>query len=209
MPQGDENMLIIDTHTHAGNNWFEPIEVLEFQMDRNGVDKALLVQHGGVFDSGYLFEEAGKRGDRFKVVVLVDPESVDPLGDLSREAERGAAGVRFAPDAEFVNAGPYDMWKKAGELGLVVSCQGDPVRFASDDFARVMDACLDTEVVIEHLAGIAAAKSDWEADYERTLGLANRGNTTIKVPGLGEVCQRPARLLPELEWGRMRSVSSG
>ena len=42
----------------------------------------------------------------------------DPLGDLSREAERGAAGVRFAPDGEFVNAGPFDMWRKAGELGL-------------------------------------------------------------------------------------------
>ena len=48
-------MLIIDTHCHAGKNWFEPIEVLEFQMDRNGVDKALLVQHGGTFDNGYLF----------------------------------------------------------------------------------------------------------------------------------------------------------
>ena len=48
-------MLIIDTHTHAGNNWFEPIEVLEFQMDRNGVDGAVLVQHGGTFDNTYLF----------------------------------------------------------------------------------------------------------------------------------------------------------
>ena len=193
-------MLIIDTHTHAGRNWFEPIEVLEFQMDRNGVDRAVLIQHGGTFDNGYLFEEAAKREDRFKVVVLVDPESDDPLSDLSREAERGAAGVRFAPDCEFVNAGPLDMWRKAGELGLVVSCQGDPARFASDDFSRVMDECPDTQVVIEHLAGIAAAKSDWEADYETSLGLAERGNTTIKVPGLGEVCSRPSRLRPELKW---------
>ena len=168
-------MLIIDTHTHAGNNWFEPIEVLEFQMDRNGVDRAVLIQHGGTFDNGYLFEEAGKRGDRFKVVVLVDPGSDDPLGDLSKEAERGAAGVRFAPDEEFVNAGPFDMWRRAGELGLVVSCQGDPARFASDAFARVMDACPDTQVVIEHLAGIAAAKSDWEADYEKGFGACGTG----------------------------------
>ena len=193
-------MLIIDTHTHAGNNWFEPIEVLEFQMDRNGVDKALLVQHGGTFDNGYLFEEAAKRANRFKVAVLVDPESTDPLGDLERLAEQGAAGIRIAPDGAFANAGPYDMWKKTGELRLVVTCQGDPARFASDEFARVMDACPDTQVVIEHLAGIAAADSPWEEDYERALGLAERDNTTIKVPGLGEVCNRPARLQPELEW---------
>ena len=31
------------------------------------------------------------------------------------------------------------------------------------------------QVVIEHLAGIAAAKSEWEADYERALGLAELG----------------------------------
>ena len=66
-------MLIIDTHTHAGNNWFEPIDVLEFQMDRNCVDNAVLVQHGGTFDNDYLFDEAAKRNGRFKVAVLVDP----------------------------------------------------------------------------------------------------------------------------------------
>ena len=193
-------MLIIDTHTHAGNNWFGPIEVLEFQMDRNGVDKALLVQHGGTFDNGYLLEAAAKREDRFKVAVLVDPESRDPLGDLVKLAEHGAAGIRLAPDAVFVNAGPYDMWKRTGELGLVVTCQGDPARFAADAFAKVMDACPDTQVVIEHLAGIAAAHEPWEANYESALGLAERGNTTIKVPGLGEVAKRPSRLLPDLKF---------
>ena len=192
-------MLIIDTHCHAGENWFEPIEVLEFQMDRNGVDKALLVQHGGTFDNGYLFDEAAKRGDRFKVAVLVDPESEDPLGDLERLAEQGAAGIRIAPDGEFVNAGPYDMWKRTGELGLVVTCQGDPARFAADAFARVLDACPDTHVVIEHLAGIALAEPPWEG-YEGALKHAERDNTSIKVPGLGEICQRPLRLLPELEF---------
>lgn len=193
-------MLIIDTHTHAGKNWFEPIEVLEFQMDRNGVDKAVLIQHGGTFDNGYLFEEAAKRGDKFKVVVLVDPEADDPLGDLERLAKQGAAGIRLAPDAAFVNAGPFDVWKRAGELGLVVSCQGDPSRFASHDFSRVMDTCPDTSVVIEHLAGIAAAKEPWEDDYAKALRLAERRNTTIKVPGLGEVCQRPARLTPDFRF---------
>ena len=192
-------MLIIDTHCHAGENWFEPIEVLEFQMDRNGVDKALLVQHGGTFDNGYLFEEAAKRGDRFKVAVLVDPESDDPLGDLERLAEQGAAGIRIAPDGEFVNAGPYDMWKRTGELGLVVTCQGDPARFAADAFARVLDASPDTHVVIEHLAGIALAEPRWEG-YEGALKHAERDNTSIKVPGLGEICKRPPRLLPALEF---------
>ncbi len=192
-------MLIIDTHCHAGNNWFEPIEVLEFQMDRNDVDKAVLIQHGGTYDNGYLFDEAAKRGNRFKVAVLVDPESDDPLGELERLAGRGAAGVRIAPDGEFVNAEPHDIWKRAGELSLVVTSLGDAARFASDAFANVLDACPDTQVVIEHLAGVGIAEPPWD-DYEKALRHSERENTTIKVPGLGEICKRPPRLLPELQF---------
>ncbi len=192
-------MLIIDTHCHAGNNWFEPIEVLEFQMDRNGVDQAVLIQHGGTYDNGYLLDEASKRGNRFKVAVLVDPESADPLGDLTRLAEQGAAGVRIAPDGEFVNADKLDMWRRAGELGLVVTSLGDATRFASDDFARILDACPDTHVVLEHLAGVGIA--DWPyAEYTAALSHAERDNTSIKVPGLGEICKRPPRLLPALQF---------
>ena len=54
-------MLIIDTHTHAGKNWLEPIEILEFQMDRCGVSGAVLVQHGGTYDNEYLFASAARR----------------------------------------------------------------------------------------------------------------------------------------------------
>jgi len=93
--------MIIDTHCHAGQNWFLPIESLEFEMDQAGVDHAVMIQHGGTYDNNYLFDEAGKRGNRFKVVVLVDPEDSDPLGTLEKLAEQGAAGVRIAPDGEF------------------------------------------------------------------------------------------------------------
>ena len=59
-------MQIIDTHCHAGRNWFEPIETLLFQMDSNGVDGAVLIQHGGTYDNDYLFEcaEAIRAGSR-------------------------------------------------------------------------------------------------------------------------------------------------
>ena len=192
-------MLIIDTHCHAGNNWFEPIETLEFEMDRNGVDNAALIQHGGTYDNTYLLQEAAKRPGRFKVAVLVDPESRDPLGDLAQLAEQGAAGIRIAPSGQFANAGPYDIWRRAGELGLVVSSIGNAAQFAADDFARVLDACPDTHVILEHLAGVGIAEPPY-ADYAKALRQGERDNTSIKVPGLGEICARPSRLLPELEF---------
>ena len=192
-------MLIVDTHCHAGRNWFEPIESLEFHMDQNGVDHAVLIQHGGTYDNGYLFDEAAKRGERFKVAVLIDPESDDPLGDLAKCAEQGAAGVRLAPDGQFAKVSATRMWQRAGELGLVVTSLGKDAQFASDDFARLLDSCPDTHVVIEHLAGVGIQDPPY-TDYVKALQHGERDNTSIKVPGLGEICPRPPRLQPDFRF---------
>ena len=91
------------------------------------------------------------------------------------------------------------MWRRAGELGLVVSSIGDAPQFAADDFSCVLDACPDTHVILEHLAGVGIAEPPY-ADYVEALRQGERDNTSIKVPGLGEICARPPRLLPELEF---------
>jgi L-fuconolactonase len=187
--------MIIDTHCHAGRNWFEPIEVLEFQMNRSGVDAAVLIQHGGTYDNDYLFTEAAKRPGKFKVVVLIDPESADPLGDLTRMSEQGAAGVRIYPGQKFKTPHMHDLWKKAGELGLVVSSLGTVEQFASDEFKDMLDACPDTHIVLEHLAGARISEPPFTT-FKSALECAGRSNTTIKVPGLGEITRRPPRLLP-------------
>jgi L-fuconolactonase len=192
-------MLIIDTHCHAGKNWFEPIETLEFQMDRCGVSGAVLIQHGGTYDNDYLFAAAANRPGRFKVVVLVDPASADPLGDLTRFAEAGASGVRLSPHQDYRTPHRHDIWKKAGELGLVVSSLGKPAEFAADDFKRLSDTCGDTRIVIEHLASVGIADPPYR-EFEAALESARCGNIAIKVPGLAEICPRPPRLAPEFRF---------
>lgn len=188
-------LMIVDTHCHAGRNWFEPIEVLEFQMNRCGVDAAVLIQHGGTYDNDYLFAEAAKRPGKFKVVVLIDPDSADPLGDLEKLAEQGAAGVRIYPGQQFRTPHAHDIWKKAGELGLVVSSLGTVEQFASPDFKEMLDECPGTHVVLEHLAGARISEPPFTT-FKSALECAGRSNTTIKVPGLGEITRRPPRLLP-------------
>ena len=189
-------MMITDTHCHAGHNWFEPIETLEAVMDRNGVDGAVLIQHGGTYDNDYLFKAASTRSGRFKVVVLVDPDDADPLGALTRLCEQGAAGVRLFPKGTFAHVDKLEMWRRAGELGMVVSAMGSCADFAGDDFTRIVDACPDTEIAIEHLAGVKPEDEPF-TEFEKALKLAQRPNTSIKVPGLGEIARRPARLLPQ------------
>ena len=85
-------MTIVDTHCHAGKSWFEPIESLIFQMDANGVDKAALIQHRGVFDNSYLLESARRHPGRFAVVAMVDSSHPDASEALERLAAGGAVG---------------------------------------------------------------------------------------------------------------------
>ena len=161
--------MIIDTHCHAGRNWFLPIESLEFEMNQAGVDAAVLIQHGGTYDNSYLFKEASKRHGRFKVVVMIDPNDSDPLGTLEKLCEQGAAGVRIAPDGTF-NHVPrvIDIWRKAGELGLVVSSLGDDGKFSSVSFKNIIDACPETQIVLEHLAGVGITEPPYSA-YKSAL----------------------------------------
>ena len=192
--------MIIDTHCHAGRNWFQPIETLEFEMDQAGVDAAVLIQHGGTYDNDYLFDEAARRAGRYKVVVMIDPANLDPLGKLERLAGQGAAGVRLAPDAQFTALPDVtDIWRKAGELGLVVSSLGDDRRFSASGFKKIIDDCPDTQIVIEHLAGVGITDPPY-TDFESALECAQRPNTTIKVPGLGEITVRPPVLQPDFRF---------
>jgi L-fuconolactonase len=193
-------MLIIDTHCHAGNNWFEPVETLLHEMNLNDVAQAVLIQHGGTYDPTYLFECAERFKGRFKVVVLLDPEDSDQPGTLEKLAEEGASGVRLYPDDRVNGPDPLAVWKKAGELGLVVSSLGDVTRFASPEFADLVDECVNTTIVIEHLAGARKSFVPPYDEYQRALKLAESPQTYIKVPGLGEFTGRPPRLAPEFNF---------
>jgi L-fuconolactonase len=187
-------MLIIDTHCHAGLNWFEPIETLLANMNMNGVTGAVLVQHAGTFDNTYLFECANRFPGRFKVAIQVDPEDPKPEATLEKLKRQGAAGIRLYPASKFRTAGPHDMWKRAGELGLVVTTGGSASAGEfGKDFKKILDSCPGTRVNIEHLAGAGFEPAPYPA-YKDALESAKWPNTSLKVPGLGEIVRRPPRL---------------
>ena len=189
-------MLIIDCHVHVGLNWFSPVETVLTEMDMNGVQHALLIQHNGFYDHTYLFECKKRFPGRFEVVVDVDPESPRPEAQLDEYKRMGAVGVRYRPHSRFKTKGPYDMWKRAGELGLVVSgsTPGGPENLGPD-YKKILDACPDTHVQIEHLAGLLHSKPEPPfTDFKAALDCARWPNTSIKLPGVGEILPRPTLL---------------
>ena len=68
-------MPIVDSHTHASTNWFEPVEMLLQQMDACGVEQAVLVQDNVQTDNSYQFACVRSSGS---VIVVTLPASSVP-----------------------------------------------------------------------------------------------------------------------------------
>ncbi len=185
-------MVVVDTHCHASLDWYEPIETLLYEMDRNDVDHAVLVQINGQFDNEYQFECVRRSQGRFANVVLVDADRPDATQQLEQLARRGASGVRLRPITRSPGDDPLAIWRTADRLGLVVSCGGDSAGFASDEFASTIQALPGLRIVIEHLGSVSRRDTDAEqlARRRAVFGLARFSNTFIKVTGLGEFSER-------------------
>jgi L-fuconolactonase len=185
-------MPIVDSHTHTANSWYEPIETLLFEMDRNGVDQAVLIQMRGQTDHSYQAECVRRYPGRLSSVGIVDVRQPDAEQALERLAGEGASGVRFHLPIRSPGDDPHAIWRAAARLKLPVSCGGNSTLFASPDFAAAVEAAPDLPIVIEHLGGQNHPVEDPEQEALRrqVFGLARYPNLYIKIHGLGEFCRR-------------------
>lgn len=188
-------MKIVDSHCHAGMSWFEPIEMIVYQMDQNKVDHAVLIQHRGMYDSTYLLDCMSRYPGRFRVIAIVDSSRDDALQNLQLSASLGVAGIRLNPIEKSTDHDQLYFWKQIESLGLVVSSIGGVEEFASKEFFRLVSLVPDLTIVVEHLAGVNAHDKDSLEVYRKALELAQFPNVRIKVGGLGEICERPSRLM--------------
>lgn len=189
-------MVIVDSHSHVSPYWYEPVESLLFQMDRNGVEKAVLVQYMGQFDNEYQFQCVRRFPGRFASVVLVDARSPDAVDELERLVEQGARGIRLRPNTRSPGNDPLAIWRRAAELKLPVSCSGTSVGFASEEFGKLIQTFPTLPIVIEHLGSVNTPDDETEP-YEirrKVFALSRFPNVYIKIHGLGEFCKRMKRV---------------
>jgi L-fuconolactonase len=182
--------MIVDTHCHASLGWFEPVEGLIEQMDRNDVQHAVLVQIRGQYNNDYQFECVERFPDRLLSVVAVDPHSGDAGRRLEQLKQRGARGIRFW--ASWRDDAALRLWHAAEALGLPVSCSGSAGEFASDEFASLVQLLPKLPIVIEHLG--ASTDTDrggvLNDTRRKVLALSRFPNTYMKIHGLGEFAKR-------------------
>ena len=91
-------MVTVDAHCHVSPCWYEPVESLLFQMDRNHVEQAVLVQYMGQLHNDYQLECERRFPARFASIVLVAARDPKATEELERLSEQGARGVRLRPD---------------------------------------------------------------------------------------------------------------
>ena len=185
-------MPIVDSHCHVSPTWYEPVESLLFQMDRNGVEHAILIQMMGQANNAYQTECVRKYPGRFASVVIVDTDAADAVATLQRLAEEGASGVRLRPTVRSTGDDPLAIWRAADQLGLSVSCGGSASDFASDAFASLVQSFPNLRIVLEHLASVNHPATDTAQAQarEKAFALSRFPNTFIKIHGLGEFCRR-------------------
>jgi len=182
---------MIDAHCHASPLWFEPVESLLFQMDRNGVEKAVLTQILGQFDNSYHGQCVARFPGRFANVGGVDAAAPDAAQAVRQWAERGMTGLRLRPDARSPGDDPLAVWRAADECGLVISCGGASAALLADDFVTLANEFPRLPIVVEHLGGWTRPDCDRsEETWRGILALARLPNVSLKIPALGQLAQR-------------------
>jgi L-fuconolactonase len=182
---------VVDSHCHASLAWFQGVESLVHEMDQHGVARAILIQIRGQYDNSYQADCRRRFPGRFASVVGIDWEQPDAPARLARLADEGASGVRLRPWSRSPGADPLAIWRAAERGRLPVSCLGTAEEFGAPDFARLVESLPGLTIVLEHLAGIGSATAEPDtAALDRLLALAHFPTLYVKIPGLGEFCQR-------------------
>ncbi len=187
-------MQLVDSHCHISSLWYEPVESLLFQMDRNGVDRAVLIQMFGQFDNRELLDAKQRFPGRFAPVVMLDVSDADAIETVQRLARDGARGIRLEATSRSSGNDPLAIWKSAAELGVPVSCNGETANYLAPEFRAILETLPELTIVIEHLGRDDGSPGgiENESDFDALLELAQYPNLFLRFHGLGELLRRQA-----------------
>ncbi len=175
-------MEITDAYAHCGLLKYKPVEDLNRVMDRFGVRRAVLVQHVGEFDNGYIEGLVAKIPGRFAGVFLVDLNGAEPAGEVRRWAEGGRfRGIRLPVESLATHAA---VWQWAAQLGLNFILYG---AFNRANAARLAGFAGDhphSAIVLAHLGFPDPKEAPGFASLKPVLELAASRNVLVQVSGM-------------------------
>ena len=185
--RGDTN--VIDGYSHCGISKYRPVEDVLDTMHAAGVDRAVLCQHLGEYDNGYLASVVAEHPDRFSAVCLVDPASPDWRREL-RGVNAGGSfrGLRIVADTLHEN---FTLGAEALSLGLtLVVFAPDGVAPVLSPIRRLLAERADGTIVITHLGSPRIENDQMTAGWE-LLELAAEPGVFVTLSGQSMFCEYP------------------
>lgn len=210
-------MLIIDAHAHVyadDDSRYPPIanpvrppdasgsfSRLQGLAKENGVTGICIVQPGTFYrwDNRFVCDISKAFPQHTAAVCSLDPEDSNSYEKLSRcVRDYRVRGLRSYPasDGHLDHAGVKELWKVAGELGIVVNVLAKKEHV--DDLARMLEKFPRQPVVIDHCL-ITKPDSELNSAIEGMLRLAEFPNTYAKLSflPLGSTEEYPFRDMHE------------
>jgi L-fuconolactonase len=143
---------LVDSQIHVGLDKYRPIEHYLPVMAAHGIEKAVLVQHGGQTDNSYLADCVRRWPDRFVAVALIDHSSPLAVDEVRRIAKSGRfRGIRIPAAHRAAFGEPLAVWRAIDEAGLVATVRGPYADIADPSFAKIVDEFPKTRFHLEHL----------------------------------------------------------
>ncbi len=179
------------------------VERLLAEMDKAGVEKAVLVQRGSIygFDNRYVCDGASRHPDRLAAVCSIDAASDDGKAAVHRwVGEQGAVGIRLMQliresDMSWLDSpSALEVWRTADAMGATVCVHFFPWNRAPGLTAlrRILEELPGLNIVIDHLSNtnVVAGAPDHGVDDLLTAVAAFPGVrtkfTTIPLGRLDE-----------------------
>lgn len=188
--------MTIDAYTHCGVSKYLPVEDVLAVMEKAGVERAVLVQHLGEFDNGYIETAVAEHPDRFVAVGLADHRRTDWPDALDRIAGgRRLRGVRIPQEALTENAAFCEGVMARGLVPLLDLPDG-----VGRELARVRALARDhpeVPVVVSHL-GYPEVSDGRVARGREIAELAAEPSVTVLLSGQSQFCAYPYAPLSEL-----------
>jgi L-fuconolactonase len=185
--------MIVDSHCHVSSRWYEPAEALLFQMDRHGVDRAVLIPLLGSLDNSDMIAAVRAHPDRLAFVAAVDPTG--PAAQVGAVQEQGARGLRLRAAWRGSEDAPLEIWREAEARGMAISVVGPAASLVDGRLGEVAAACPNLPLVLEHLGGLARPDVGDRAEaLPRICALSAHPNVFLKFPGLGQLAPRLERV---------------
>lgn len=186
----------IDGYTHCGISKYLPVDAVLRVMEKAAVERAVLVQHLGEFDNGYLETCVAQHPDRFVALGLVDHLGADWSYALDRIVESGCfSGIRIPQEALTENA-PFCEGVMARALVPLLDLP-DGVGGALERVRELAQAHPEVPVVISHL-GYPEVGDGRVVRGGELVELAAEPSINVLLSGQSQFCEYPYTPLSEL-----------